>query len=136
MTFFAFDADKKTKQFLANQKVLDDCSSFKIMGLEGLFATKALLPEKRSKSRDLYDLWYLLSNEGFTVAKMFDTVEAYSVSGIIDHTIYVLTGESPIDEQADEGLGSVGVKVTPKELYAFFEEAISKYQQFEVAKGL
>jgi predicted nucleotidyltransferase component of viral defense system len=135
LTFFAFDADKKTKHFLANQNGLSDCSTFKIMGLEGLFATKSLLPEKRSKSRDLYDLWYLISHEGFTVSEMFEIIENYSASGIIDHTIYVLTGESPIDEEADEGLGSVGVKITLKELYAFFEEAVSKYQQSEAAKG-
>jgi predicted nucleotidyltransferase component of viral defense system len=135
VTFFAFDADKKTKHFLANQKVLSDWSAFKIMGLEGLFATKSLLPEKRSKSRDLYDLWYLISHEGFTVAEMFEIVERYSSSGIIDHTIYVLTGEFPIDEEADEGLGSVGIKMSLSELYAFFIEAVSKYQQLEAAKG-
>lgn len=135
VTFFAFDADKKTKHFLADQKVLSDGSAFKIMELDGLFATKSLLPEKRSKSRDLYDLWYLISHKGFTVAEMFEIIENYSASGIIDHTIYVLTGESPIDEAADEGLDSVGVKMSLKELYAFFEEAVSKYQQLEAAKG-
>lgn len=135
VTFFAFDADKKTKCFLANQDGLRDYSSFKIMGLEGLFATKSLLPEKRSKSRDIYDLWYLIHYKGFSVAKMFEIIECYSDSGVIDHAIYVLTGESPVDESEDEGLDSVGIQVSLGELYAFFVEEISKYQQSEAAKS-
>lgn len=131
VTFFVYDASQKTKEFLAKQPVLFEAAAFKIMELEGLFATKALLPEKRSKSRDIYDLWYLISHEGFTVSKMFELIERYSESGVIDHSIYVLTGESPIDESADEGLGSVGIKMNLNELYAFFTEAISHYQQAE-----
>lgn len=135
VTFFVYDGSMKTRQFLADQKGIEDCCAFKIMGLEGLFATKSLLPEKRSKSRDLYDLWYLINYEGFTVKEMFDIIESYSDSGIIDHTIYVLTGEFPIDENVDEGLGSVGLKMSLLELYAFFVEAISAYQQLESAKS-
>ena len=133
VTFFAYDATQKTKAFLANCSVESDMSAFQIMMLEGLFATKALLPEKRRKSRDLYDLWYLISHKEFTVSEMFELIELYSDSGVIDHTIYVLTGETPIDESTDEGLGSVGVKMTLDELYEFFIKAISEYQQNEAS---
>lgn len=37
------------------------------------------------------------------------------------------------DESTDEGLGSVGVKMTLDELYEFFIKAISEYQQNEAS---
>jgi len=67
VTFFAYDADKKTKVFLASQASFCDLAAFKMMTLKGLFAMKSLLPERRNKSRDLYDLWYLIHKEGFSI---------------------------------------------------------------------
>ncbi len=129
VTFFAYDAPLKTRAFLASQEVLTEFSSFKVMSLQGLFATKSLLLEKRAKSRDLFDLWYLIDKKGFSTEEMFDMIEAYGDSGLIDQSIYVLTGETPIDEQSDEGLSAVGVDKTLEQLYVFFEEEISRYQQ-------
>lgn len=129
VTFIAYDADKQTKAFLASQDVYSDLASFKIMTLKGLFATKSLLPEKRNKSRDLFDLWYLIDKEGFSIDEMFEIIESYSDSRMIDQTVYVLTGEYPIDKNTDEGLDAVDVKMGVEDLYFFFEEQISKYQQ-------
>jgi predicted nucleotidyltransferase component of viral defense system len=129
VTFFAYDAPLKTRAFLASQEVLTEFSSFKVMSLQGLFATKSLVIEKRTKSRDLFDLWYLIDKQGFSAEEMLDMIEAYGDSGLIDQSIYVLTGETPIDEQADEGLSAVGVEKTLEQLYVFFEEEISRYQQ-------
>ncbi len=36
VTFFAYNASQKTKDFLAKQSVLSESAAFKIMGLEGL----------------------------------------------------------------------------------------------------
>jgi len=131
VTFFAYEAPNKTKAFLASQDVYTQLASFKVMSLKGLFATKSLVLEKRSKSRDLFDLWYLIDKVGFSIDDMFDIIECYSDSGLIDQSIYVLTGELPIDEKMDEGLDVVKVEMRLETLYVFFEEAISKYQQIK-----
>ncbi|WP_044408348.1 nucleotidyl transferase AbiEii/AbiGii toxin family protein [Thiomicrospira microaerophila] len=129
VTFFAYEAPNKTRAFLASQDAYTDLASFKVMSLKGLFATKSLVLEKRSKSRDLFDLWYLIDKVGFSIDEMFEIIECYGDSGLIDQSIYVLTGEAPIDEETDEGLEAVEVEMRLEALYGFFEEAISKYQQ-------
>ncbi|MDR9498539.1 MAG: nucleotidyl transferase AbiEii/AbiGii toxin family protein [Hydrogenovibrio sp.] len=135
VTFFAYDAPNKTKAFLASQDAYRDLASFKIMSLKGLFTTKCLLPERRNKSRDLFDLWYLIDKEGFSVDDMFDVIESYSDSMMIDHTVYVLTGEDPVDDETDEGLDAVDVEMSLEALYVFFDKAISQYQQARSEKS-
>jgi len=131
VTFFAYDADKKTKAFLASQASFCDLAAFKMMSLKGLFAMKSLLPERRSKSRDLYDLWYLIHKEGFSIEALFDIVESYSDSRMIDQTVYVLTGITPIDDKTDEGLDAVNVQMSLQGLYEFFQKEIATYQQLK-----
>lgn len=135
VTFFAYQGAIKTKDFLSSQEVYSDVASFKIMSLSGLFAMKSLLPEKRSKSRDLFDLWYLIAHKGFSSHEMFDIIENYSDSGLIDQSVYFLTGEVPIDEKIDEGLTAVGVEMGLKTLYLFFEREVSKYQQLKAEQA-
>lgn len=48
------------------QRVLASADSLRIASLDELFATKALVSAKRSRSRDWFDLWWLMTRNGYT----------------------------------------------------------------------
>lgn len=134
VTFFAFNGSRKTKDFLQSLPVVEGSqTSFRVMGLNGLFITKALLPEQRQKSRDLFDLMFLLKHCGFTMEELLDAAENYSKSQSKDITISALLGETPVDELQDQGLRAIGEGISLNEIYLFFRAEITQYLEKTVS---
>lgn len=130
VTFFAMGS-KQTPVFmnyLKQAEILRPVDvSFGILGLGGLKIAKAVVIGQRIRSRDLYDLLVLVRDHGYSVAKLLDDAQTY---GTIDDPEYyksVLRGDIPLDAD-DEGLEPIGIRVSPAEIHAFFEEHISRLE--------
>ena len=106
---------------------------FSILGIEGLFAAKSCLLTRRARSRDLFDLYTLMHEHGYSVRQLFDVIRRIDPSANADHHRDVLRGLIPLDA-ADEGFAGIGVTITLDALYAFFEERISAYEREEARR--
>ena len=106
---------------------------FSILGIEGLFAAKSCLLTRRARSRDLFDLYVLLRDHGYSVRQLFDVIHRIDPSANADHHRDVLRGLIPLDA-ADEGFANIGVAVSLDALYAYFETHISAYERDEAGR--
>lgn len=128
VTFFVHGRTERQQAFYRNApKVSDPELSFDLLGIEGLKAAKTLALADRVRSRDLYDLYILFRDHGFTPGNLFDVAREL---GTIDDPEYykaVLRGEIPIDRE-DEGLEPAGVAVPIESIHAWFRETIDEYE--------
>ena len=106
---------------------------FSILGIEGIFAAKSCLLNRRARSRDLFDVYILMQEHGYSVRQLFDVIRRIDPTANPDHHRDVLRGLIPLDA-ADEGFAGIGVKVSLDALYAFFEERISQYEREEARR--
>ena len=111
----------------------DAAQRFSILGIEGLFAAKSCLLTRHGRSRDLFDLYTLLREHGYSVRQLFDVIRRIDPSANADHHRDVLRGLIPLDA-ADEGFAGIGVNITLDALYAFFETRISEYERDEARR--
>lgn len=127
VSFFAMGA-KQTPAFVAYLKQVALVplkeASFGILGLEGLKVTKAVTIGQRTRSRDLYDLFVLVRDHGYTVEQLLQDAQDYGTNDDPEYYKSVLRGDIPLDRD-DEGLESVGVQIALGDVYAFFDERIS-----------
>jgi predicted nucleotidyltransferase component of viral defense system len=133
VTFFTLGRNEQQRQYYqASEKFRESGLSFDLLGIEGLKAAKTLVLADRIRSRDLYDLFVLIREHGYTIKALFDVVRSI---GVIDDPEYykaILTGKIPLDED-DEGLEAIGVNVDDVSLYEYFDNEIAKYE-IEFAK--
>lgn len=129
LTFVALRYDKNFCQHISGLISTDNIYQFPILSIEGIFSTKALVIEKRIKSRDLFDLHYMMINHGFTIQNLFTLVSTFGENGT-DYAKSVLTGEFPLDED-DEGFSTLGISVPMDSIYQYFSNAINDYETDE-----
>lgn len=141
VTFFAMGS-KQTPAFvdyLNKAPTLDlPDTSFKVLGLEALKATKAVVLGQRVRSRDLYDLFILSKAHGYRTSQLLHDAISYGTNNDPEYYKAVLRGEVPLDAD-DEGLEPVGVKATLAEIYHYFDTEISLLEIAEatrIARGL
>ncbi len=101
---------------------------FGILGIDGIFAAKSCLLMRRARARDLFDLYTLMHQHGYSARQVFDVIRRIDPGANPDHHRDVLRGLIPLDA-ADEGFAGIGVTVSLDALYAFFEERISEYER-------
>lgn len=106
---------------------------FSILGIEGLFAAKSCLLTRRARSRDLFDLYTLMHDHGYSVRQLFDVIRRIDPGANADHHRDVLRGLIPLDA-GDEGFAGIGVSTSLETLYAFFEDRISHYEREEARR--
>lgn len=132
LTFFARGTNNPKAQldYLQSEIVAIPPASFKIMGLDGLFAMKMLVLGDRARSRDLLDLMTLIKNYGYSIDKGFDLVRMLPPieKRDIERHKGVMTGIIPLD-QDDEGFESLGLQVGLPEIYSFFDTVISDFEK-------
>lgn len=136
VTFFAMGA-KQTPGFMSYmqraERLQTEEVAFGILGLEGLKVSKAVVIGQRVRSRDLFDLYVLVHDHGYSVRQLLEDAKRY---GTVDDPEYykaVLRGEVPLDED-DEGLEPVGVPVTMDAIYGYFNERISLLEIEEASR--
>ncbi len=101
--------------------------TFSILGLEGLQVAKTLVLADRVRSRDLYDLFVLTRDHGFTMESLFDIVTRLGTVDDPEHYKAVMRGDIPLDRD-DEGLEAVDLSTDMSALYQHFERAIGGYE--------
>lgn len=130
MTFFARGAGNGVTQeqldWLAAASRAHAGMGFDILGVEGVFAMKALLLADRARSRDLFDLMALIQNHGYTLDQALGFVKKLAPieRRDIERHKAVMTGAIPLDPE-DEGFESVEVNTPMEDIYAFFEKQIA-----------
>jgi hypothetical protein len=130
MTFFARGAGEGVTQaqldWLTAAPRAHSGKGFDILGLEGVFAMKALLLGDRARSRDLFDLMAVIQSHGYTLDQALGFVKKLAPieHRDIERHKAVMTGVIPLDSE-DEGFESIGVEMSMEDIYAFFEEQIA-----------
>jgi predicted nucleotidyltransferase component of viral defense system len=132
LTFFArgVNAPKAQVDFLARSAHSHAKISFQIMGLDGLFAMKALVLAERARSRDLFDLMVLIRDRGYRIEDAFRQVQTLAPieQRDIERHKAVMTGVIPLDRE-DEGFESLGLKTGVSEIYKFFDAEIGRFER-------
>jgi len=134
MTFFARGAGDGVSQaqldWLAAAPRAHSGKGFDVLGVEGIFAMKALLLADRARSRDLFDLMALIQSHGYTLdqALVFVKKLARIERRDVERHKAVMTGAIPLDRE-DEGFESIGVMMPMEGIYAFFEEQIAGFER-------
>jgi hypothetical protein len=134
MTFFARGAGVGVTQeqldWLTAAPRAHSGKGFDVLGVEGVFAMKALLLADRARSRDLFDLMALIQGHGYTLDQAMGFVKKLAPieHRDIERHKAVMTGAIPLDSE-DEGFESIGVKMPMEDIYAFFEKQIAGFER-------
>lgn len=134
MTFFARGAGEGVTQeqldWLAAAPRAHYGKGFDVLGVEGVFAMKALLLADRARSRDLFDLMALIQNHGYSLDQALGMVKKLAPieRRDIERHKAVMTGAIPLDPE-DEGFERIGVKLPIEDIYSFFEEQVAGFER-------
>lgn len=141
VTFFAMGS-KHTPGFIEflneSQPLHLPQVSFSVPSLNSLRTTKAVVLGQRVRSRDLYDLYILVKDHGYTTEQLLHDAITYGTNNDVEYHKAVLRGEIPLDAD-DEGLDQVGVKTALHKIYGFFDKEISRIEVEQaalIARGL
>lgn len=128
VTFFVHGKNSSQEEFYrSTKKVREAGMCFDILGIEGLKAAKTLVLADRVRSRDLYDLYVLMHDHGYTLSKLFSTVKEL---GTVDDPEYykaIMRGEIPLDKD-DEGLEAVEPDTNYEQIIEYFKHEIDEYE--------
>jgi predicted nucleotidyltransferase component of viral defense system len=97
-------------------------ASFEIATLEAIFAMKSYTISRRTRSRDIVDLWHFVQR-GKTLADILRVARLASPSVSDEHAKAVLCGDVPLDVQ-DEGFALLAPGLRLPQVYADFAKAI------------
>ena len=100
----------------------DTGASFDIATLDAIFAMKSYTIHRRTRSRDIIDLWHFLQ-QGKTLADILRVARLASPSVSDEHAKAVLCGSVPLDAQ-DEGFALLAPGLTMQQVYADFAKAV------------
>jgi hypothetical protein len=103
-------------------KAADMGTRFDVATLDAIFAMKSYAIHRRTRSRDIIDLWHFLQ-EGKTLADILRVARLASPSVSDEHAKAVLCGNVPLDEQ-DEGFALVAPGLSLQQVYADFAGAV------------
>jgi hypothetical protein len=92
-----------------------------------IFALKSLLAASRSKTRDWYDLYVLMTEYGFSVAHFVDVYKKANRLASVDIALNRLCSGKP--DADDPGLEPLGKMPTIPELRAFFRDIRDRYER-------
>jgi hypothetical protein len=130
MTFFARGAGEGVTQeeldWLTAAPRAHSGKGFDVLGVEGLFAMKALLLADRARSRDLFDLMALIHGHDYTLDQALGLVKTLAPieRRDVERHKAVMTGAIALDRE-DEGFERIGLKMPMEDIYAFFEEQVA-----------
>jgi Nucleotidyl transferase AbiEii toxin, Type IV TA system len=97
-------------------------TQFEIATLDAIFAMKSYTISRRTRSRDIIDLWHFMQR-GKTLADMLRVARLASPSVSDEHAKAVLCGEVPLDAQ-DEGFELLAPGLSLQQVYADFAQAV------------
>lgn len=74
VTFFSIGDNPVERELLASKTFKKD-QNIRIMGIDGLFITKCIALMNRIKSRDLYDLLWMIQHDNKSITEVFTTIQ-------------------------------------------------------------
>ena len=85
----------------------------------------------RVKSRDLFDLMFLIQNHNFKVIDVVDAIKKVDQKGDREARVAleILVGNVPLDKN-DPGFESISLAVDINDIYAFFANKVNEYEQY------
>jgi len=101
--------------------------TFDLLGIEGLKVAKTLVLADRVRSRDLYDLYILMRDHGYSMDRLVSVAKEL---GTVDDPEYyktIMRGEMPMDSE-DEGLEAVDLGAGSERMFAYFNATIDEYE--------
>ncbi len=130
VSFFTFDkGGKARKEYFKNVPKKDIGAAFKIFGINEVFESKCVVLRDRAKSRDLYDLMYLLQNHNYDIKDIFNNIEKIDAPLEGANPIKeVLIGNVPIDAN-DPGLSIIKGSVNIEDIHQYFSKEVNQYEQ-------
>ena len=102
-------------------------TGFRIMPLDGLFAMKSHVIQRRHRSRDVLDLWHFV-NAGRTIGEIVSHSQRVSTTATAERAIAVLRGDVPLDA-ADVGFHSLAPEVGIEQVHIDFCRWTDVYEQ-------
>lgn len=128
ITFFIHGKSDAQREFYRQtDKVQPKGWRFALLGLEGLKLAKTLVLADRVRSRDLYDLYSLNREHGYTMAELLKVVSEFGTVNDPEHYKAILRGEIPLDGD-DEGLEAVEIINGNDAMYRHFNQVIDEYE--------
>lgn len=128
VTFFAHGRTQKQREYFSQAvKIKTAGMCFDLLSLDALKTAKTLVLADRVRSRDLFDLMVLMRDHHYSIEEAMKIVEALGHNDDPEYYKAVMTGSIPLDKE-DEGLDAVNIKVTPDEMYGFFDKRIAEYE--------
>lgn len=111
LTFFTYGTDDNQRKILDKDDFVVD-GKVKILSVDSLFKTKAIVLTERVKSRDLYDLWWMLNNLGYEIDDLVKTIKTYRPHVAYEHIRYrLLEWTISITDEGFESLINTNVTV-------------------------
>jgi len=99
-----------------------NCGKIKMATVNAIFKLKCLVLIDRHKSRDVFDLYYLVTQKQYSVADIFQTIGRYKPDSSLQIAkVRLSTADFPL---TDEGYDENDAGVTKKEIADFFNEEI------------
>jgi hypothetical protein len=127
VSFFSIGRTPAQKTFYQKADKLSKCWAFPILGIEGLKLAKTLVLAERVRSRDLFDLMYLVRDHGYLLSEFNQYVESLGVNNDFEYYKAVMTGEIPVDKD-DEEFAPFKVTVELEDIYLYFREQVNNYE--------
>jgi len=90
---------------------------------------KSIFVYDRIKSRDIYDLMVLTRDQGYSLEKVFDVINAYQPLRDKDPELFkgAVTGIILLDKN-DEGFSSIHLNLKIEDVYKYFRKLIDEYE--------
>ena len=128
LTFFVHGKTEQQQAFYrSTPKQREPDMNFDLLGIEGLKVAKTLVLADRVRSRDLYDLYILMRDHGYSMDQLVVIVREL---GTVDDPEYyktIMRGEIPLDSE-DEGLEAVDLEAGSERMFGYFNTVIDEYE--------
>lgn len=104
--------------------------AFRILNIKSLFESKAVVLMDRVKSRDLFDLMFLIQNYDYTITDIVNAIKTIDQKDDREARVAleILVGNVSLDKN-DPGFESISLKVDINYIYAFFARKVNEYEQ-------
>ena len=130
VTFFSGMKNKPSSLYDLMRKcsIQHENIGFSILSIDGLKISKSLILDDRVKSRDLYDLMWMMKNNHLKLHTFFTAIGNYANNNDPEYYKAALKGDIPLDSD-DEGLEPVDLRIEITDIYKYFTSAIDCYEQ-------
>ena len=130
LTFFTF-GNNEYEQSVIRSSAYEVFEGIKIASLDTIALTKCHALTKRTKSRDLFDIYHLIRDGYLSIELVVAGMQKFNPSMTYETCLHRIV-EKPIQKD-DEGLYPVGVEMPIEKIREFL---LGKFDEFEVAATL